>query len=237
MTADSESSRLHAFCHRHRALRAGVERARHRRRAPARAERGPHAVAPAPAVPPARSRHAAARHAAGRGAMVALLEGEARDLRFCTLDLRRTAPFHRRVYAAAQDILPGKTQTYGEIATLLGEPGSARAVGQALGHNPFPIIVPCHRVLASGAQSGRLLGAGRCLDQAAHAADRRRRDRRRARPVRPRTAALHALIFSPQTHSHHALLRRIAIHPPVLGPPQHVRRQGADRGHRKRHRL
>jgi methylated-DNA-[protein]-cysteine S-methyltransferase len=94
------------------------------------------------------------------GAMVALLEGEARDLRFCTLDLRRTAPFHRRVYAAAQDILPGKTQTYGEIATLLGEPGSARAVGQALGHNPFPIIVPCHRVLASGAQSGGFSAPG-----------------------------------------------------------------------------
>lgn len=93
-------------------------------------------------------------------AMVALLEGEARDLRFCTLDMRRTAPFHRRVYAAAQDILPGKTQTYGEIAALLGEPGSARAVGQALGHNPFPIIVPCHRVLASGAQSGGFSAPG-----------------------------------------------------------------------------
>jgi methylated-DNA-[protein]-cysteine S-methyltransferase len=64
------------------------------------------------------------------------------------------------VYAAAQDILPGKTQTYGEIATLLGEPGSARAVGQALGHNPFPIIVPCHRVLASGAQSGGFSAPG-----------------------------------------------------------------------------
>ena len=92
--------------------------------------------------------------------MVALLEGEARDLRFCTLDLRGTAPFHRRVYAAAQDILPGKTQTYGEIAALLGEPGAARAVGQALGHNPFPIIVPCHRVLASGAQSGGFSAPG-----------------------------------------------------------------------------
>jgi methylated-DNA-[protein]-cysteine S-methyltransferase len=92
--------------------------------------------------------------------MVALLEGEARDLRFCALDLRGAAPFHRRVYAAAQDILPGKTKTYGEIAALLGDPGSARAVGQALGHNPFPIIVPCHRVLASGAQSGGFSAPG-----------------------------------------------------------------------------
>jgi methylated-DNA-[protein]-cysteine S-methyltransferase len=92
--------------------------------------------------------------------MVALLEGEARDLRFCALDLRRETPFHLRVYAAAQDIPPGKTQTYGEIAALLGEPGAARAVGQALGHNPFPIIVPCHRVLASGAQSGGFSAPG-----------------------------------------------------------------------------
>lgn len=100
-----------------------------------------------------------AMHEAVAG-MAALLEGEARDLRFCTLDLRRTPPFQRRVYAAAQDILPGKTKTYGEIAALLGEPGAARAVGQALGHNPFPIIVPCHRVLASGAQSGGFSAPG-----------------------------------------------------------------------------
>lgn len=92
--------------------------------------------------------------------MVALLEGEARDLRFCTLDLRNETPFHLRVYTAAQDIPPGKTQTYGEIAALLGDPGAARAVGQALGHNPFPIIVPCHRVLASGAQSGGFSAPG-----------------------------------------------------------------------------
>jgi methylated-DNA-[protein]-cysteine S-methyltransferase len=105
------------------------------------------------AAPPPAMQHAV-------DAMVALLEGEARDLRFCALDLRRTTPFHRRVYAAAQDILPGKTKTYGEIATLLGEPGSARAVGQALGLNPFPIIVPCHRVLASGAQSGGFSAPG-----------------------------------------------------------------------------
>ena len=92
--------------------------------------------------------------------MVALLKGEACDLRFCPLDLRRIPPFHRRVYAIAQDILPGQTQTYGEIARRLGEPGSARAVGQALGRNPFPIIVPCHRVLASGAQSGGFSAPG-----------------------------------------------------------------------------
>ncbi|MEO8388085.1 MAG: methylated-DNA--[protein]-cysteine S-methyltransferase [Polaromonas sp.] len=93
-------------------------------------------------------------------AMTALLAGEACDLRFCALDLRRTPPFHQRVYAITQEILPGKTSTYGDIAAALGEPGSARAVGQALGHNPFPIIVPCHRVLAAGAQSGGFSAPG-----------------------------------------------------------------------------
>jgi len=93
-------------------------------------------------------------------AMVALFEGQARDLRFCVLDLRHETPFHQRVYAAAQDIPPGKTKTYGEIAALLGEPGASRAVGQALGHNPFPVIVPCHRVLASGARSGGFSAPG-----------------------------------------------------------------------------
>ena len=44
----------------------------------------------------------------------------------------------------------GPTLTYGEIATRLGAPGSARAVGQALGHNPWPLVVPCHRVLGAG---------------------------------------------------------------------------------------
>ena len=93
-------------------------------------------------------------------AMVGLLEGEASDLRFCKLDLRRIAPFNRRVYVIAQDILPGKTRTYGDIANQLGEPHASRAVGQALGHNPFPIIVPCHRVLAAGAQSGGFSAPG-----------------------------------------------------------------------------
>jgi len=93
-------------------------------------------------------------------AMAALLEGEACDLRFCALDLRHETPFHQRVYQAAQDIPPGKTKTYGEIAALLGDPGASRAVGQALGHNPFPIIVPCHRVLASGARSGGFSAPG-----------------------------------------------------------------------------
>jgi methylated-DNA-[protein]-cysteine S-methyltransferase len=68
--------------------------------------------------------------------------------------------FHRRVYDVARTIPPGATLTYGDIAARLGEPGSARAVGQALGRNPFPIIVPCHRVLAANGQLGGFSATG-----------------------------------------------------------------------------
>jgi methylated-DNA-[protein]-cysteine S-methyltransferase len=87
--------------------------------------------------------------------MVAVLDGERRDLRSVVLDERDLDPFRRRVYAATREVGPGETATYGEIARAIGEPGAARAVGAALGQNPFPIIVPCHRVLAaSGALHG-----------------------------------------------------------------------------------
>jgi O-6-methylguanine DNA methyltransferase len=86
--------------------------------------------------------------------IVALLRGESRDLSAITLDLSRVTPFHRRVYEIARAIPRGATIAYGDIAKQLGMPGSARAVGQALGRNPFPIIVPCHRVLASGGKMG-----------------------------------------------------------------------------------
>ncbi len=63
-------------------------------------------------------------------------------------------PFHRRVYRVARKIPPGATLSYGEIAARLGAPRSARAVGQALGRNPFAILVPCHRVVAAGGKLG-----------------------------------------------------------------------------------
>ena len=93
-------------------------------------------------------------------AIVALLRGEPRDLRSIELDMERVPPFHRRVYEAARDVPPGSTVSYGEIAARLGEPGAARAVGQALGRNPFAIVVPCHRVLAAGGRPGGFSAAG-----------------------------------------------------------------------------
>ena len=71
------------------------------------------------------------------------------------LDLDGVPEFHRRVYDVARAIPPGETRSYGEVAAALGEPGAAQAVGRALGRNPVPIVVPCHRVLAA---DGRLHG-------------------------------------------------------------------------------
>lgn len=86
--------------------------------------------------------------------IVALLDGARHDLASIPLDLSGVPEFHRRAYEVARAIPPGKTVTYGEIAHRLGMPGSAQAVGQAMGQNPFPIIVPCHRVLAAGGKDG-----------------------------------------------------------------------------------
>ena len=86
--------------------------------------------------------------------IVALLQGEPSDLSAIALDMEGVAPFHRRVYEVARTIPPGKTLAYGEVAARAGSAGGARAVGQALGHNPFPIVVPCHRVLAANGKIG-----------------------------------------------------------------------------------
>ena len=84
----------------------------------------------------------------------ALTGGEKRDLTGVALDLADVADFPRRVYAVARTVGPGETITYGQIATRLGDPTAARAVGEAMGRNPFGIVVPCHRVLAAGGKLG-----------------------------------------------------------------------------------
>ncbi len=84
----------------------------------------------------------------------ALLEGAHDSLADVPLDLGGLPAFQQQVYAVARAIPPGEVLTYGEVARRIGDPGAARAVGQALGHNPFAPIVPCHRVLAAGGRSG-----------------------------------------------------------------------------------
>lgn len=93
-------------------------------------------------------------------AIVTHLQGQARDFAAVALDMESLPAFHRLVYAAARRIPSGETRSYGEIAKMVGEPGAARAVGQALGRNPFPIIVPCHRVLAAGGAPGGFSARG-----------------------------------------------------------------------------
>ena len=73
-----------------------------------------------------------------------------RELLTVCLDDSQLPEFNRRVLALTRRIPVGQTLTYGEVATRLGEPGAARAVGQAEGSNPFAPIVPCHRVMGAG---------------------------------------------------------------------------------------
>ena len=70
------------------------------------------------------------------------------------LDLRHTTPFQRRVLMAAARVPAGKVVSYGDIARRIGQPRGSRAVGQALGQNPIPIVIPCHRVVAAGERIG-----------------------------------------------------------------------------------
>jgi len=86
--------------------------------------------------------------------IIELLTGKPDDLTDVELDLDGVPEFNRGVYDIARSIPPGKTMTYGDIAKKLGGVELSRDVGQALGHNPCPIVVPCHRVLAAGGKPG-----------------------------------------------------------------------------------
>jgi methylated-DNA-[protein]-cysteine S-methyltransferase len=101
----------------------------------------------AEASPPAEVQHAIE-------GIVELLAGKPNDLREVVLDLEDVPEFNRGVYDIARTIPPGKTMTYGDIAKRLGGVELSRDVGQALGRNPCPIVVPCHRVLAAGGKPG-----------------------------------------------------------------------------------
>jgi methylated-DNA-[protein]-cysteine S-methyltransferase len=90
----------------------------------------------------------------------ALLAGGKPDFASAPLDLSRTPEFHARVYKVARTIPPGETLTYGEVAERLGDKLLARDVGQALGKNPWPIVIPCHRVTAAGGKLGGFSAPG-----------------------------------------------------------------------------
>ena len=92
--------------------------------------------------------------------IVALIGGQAVDFSDVALDMEQLPAFPRRVYEVVRAIPCGATLTYGEIAKRLGVPVEARDVGEAMGRNPFPIIVPCHRVLAAGGKLGGFSAPG-----------------------------------------------------------------------------
>ncbi len=92
--------------------------------------------------------------------MAASLRGEADDLLDVSLDLDALPPFQRKVFEVVRRIPAGETLSYGDVAAAVGSPGAARAVGQALGRNPYPIVIPCHRVLAAGGRLGGFTAQG-----------------------------------------------------------------------------
>lgn len=92
--------------------------------------------------------------------IVALLAGEHRDLLSAELDMRAVPEFFRQVYEVVRHIPPGQTLSYGEVAARCGDRSAARCVGQAMARNPYPIIVPCHRVLAAHGRTGGFSAPG-----------------------------------------------------------------------------
>jgi len=91
------------------------------------------------------------------------LAGQLQDFHNAPIDWDRFEPFARRVYEVALDIPTGQTITYGQLARKLNEPQAAQAVGQALGSNPIPLIIPCHRILAAGGKMGGFSAPGGLL--------------------------------------------------------------------------
>lgn len=83
-----------------------------------------------------------------------LFRGGKTDLSDIALDWNGLTAFRRQVYEYVRTIPPGEIRTYGSVAEAIGKPGASRAVGGALGHNRFPIVVPCHRVVASNGKLG-----------------------------------------------------------------------------------
>jgi methylated-DNA-[protein]-cysteine S-methyltransferase len=107
----------------------------------------------APAEPPPAVAAAIAR-------IAAFLAGGTDDFRDLVLDFSGLGAWDRSVYEEARAIPAGTTITYGTLAARTGDPGQARAVGQALGRNPWPIVVPCHRITAADGRTGGFSAPG-----------------------------------------------------------------------------
>ena len=111
----------------------------------------------APERMPGGSRAPAEWTALAREAILCVLSGRQPGA-IPPLDLGAGTEFQRSVWAILRRIPPGRTRSYGEVAQELGKPGATRAVGQACGANPIPLLVPCHRVLAANRRIGGFSG-------------------------------------------------------------------------------
>jgi methylated-DNA-[protein]-cysteine S-methyltransferase len=101
-----------------------------------------------------------ARHPAA-AQLEAYFAGELTDFTV-PFEIRGGSEFERAVWGEIAKIPYGEMITYGAIATTLGDPGAARAVGMACNHNPIPVIVPCHRVVGA---NGKMVGFGGGIDR------------------------------------------------------------------------
>jgi methylated-DNA-[protein]-cysteine S-methyltransferase len=80
--------------------------------------------------------------------------GEPIEFRDVAINEEHLTPFGRRIVAACRRIPFGQTRSYGQLCAMCGSPGAARAVGQVMAKNRYPLVVPCHRVLAAGGHIG-----------------------------------------------------------------------------------
>ena len=92
--------------------------------------------------------------------IVAYAEGEADNFADVVVDLAGASEFNRRCYAEVRQLRWGETTTYGAVARRLGDLSLSRAVGAAMGANPVPLIIPCHRVLAANGRTGGFSAPG-----------------------------------------------------------------------------
>jgi methylated-DNA-[protein]-cysteine S-methyltransferase len=115
-----------------------------------------------PDIPPENGRSSVtlAKNKAGKyestllSRLVRFAEGADVDFRDIPIVTDHLSPFGRRVVLACRRVQWGQTRTYGVLATQSGSPGAARAVGQVMASNRFPLVVPCHRILAAGGGVG-----------------------------------------------------------------------------------
>lgn len=94
------------------------------------------------------------------GAVRRYAGGEPVDFRFAALDYGKAGAFERDIWEAARTLAHGEIVTYGELAARAGHQGMARETGAALGRNPLPLVVPCHRIAAANGRTGGFSAPG-----------------------------------------------------------------------------